>query len=352
MISPTASITIAGAGSVGAYVGGLLAAAGRDVTLLLRAPLAKAIAAHGLTVSDLDGRDDIVPPASLTLTSDPETALRSADIVLVTVKSRDTAAMARLIAKHAPKGATVVSLQNGVRNADILRQGLGLEGLGLEGLGPKYRVVDAMVPFNVVQTRTEGEAPRFHRASSGTMQIESGVEGLADLLNIPGAPVIEQSDIEAVLWGKLLVNLNNALNALAGLPLLEQLGMRPWRLLIARQMAEGLAVLRAAGIRPAPVEGMPPRLIALALRLPDALFKLAARSMMAMDANARSSMWEDLMARRPTEIDYIQGEIVRLAERHGIEAPLVRRVTQLIKQAEKAENGSPALNPEAIAGTP
>lgn len=352
MISPTASITIAGAGSVGAYVGGLLAAAGRDVTLLLRAPLAKAIAAHGLTVSDLDGRDDIVPPASLTLTSDPETALRSADIVLVTVKSRDTAAMARLIAKHAPKGATVVSLQNGVRNADILRQGLGLEGLGLEGLGPKYRVVDAMVPFNVVQTRTEGEAPRFHRASSGTMQIESGVEGLADLLNIPGAPVIEQSDIEAVLWGKLLVNLNNALNALAGLPLLEQLGMRPWRLLIARQMAEGLAVLRAAGIRPAPVEGMPPRLIALALRLPDALFRLAARSMMAMDANARSSMWEDLMARRPTEIDYIQGEIVRLAERHGIEAPLVRRVTQLIKQAEKAENGSPALNPEAIAGTP
>lgn len=362
MTSPKAAIlktaiVIAGAGSVGGYVGARLAAAGRDVTLLLRAPLAKAIAAHGLTVSDLDGRDDMVPPASLTLTSDPETALRSADIVLVTVKSHDTAAMAQLIAKHAPKGATVVSLQNGVRNAGILRQGLGLEGLGLEGLGsedlgPKYRVVDAMVPFNVVQTRTEGEAPRFHRASSGTMQIEAGVEGLADLLNVPGAPVTEQSDIEAVLWGKLLVNLNNALNALAGLPLLEQLGMRPWRLLIARQMAEGLAVLRAASIRPAPVEGMPPRLIALALRLPDALFRLAARSMMAMDANARSSMWEDLMARRPTEIDYIQGEIVRLAERHGIEAPLVRRVTQLIKQAEKAENGSPGLTPEAIAGTP
>lgn len=337
-----ASIVIAGAGSVGGYVGGCLAAAGRDVTLLLRSPLGETIAAHGLRVSDLDGRDDTVPPASLELTSDPELALRSADIVLVTVKSRDTAAMAQLIAKHAPKDVTVVSLQNGVQNADILRHGLGSD----------YRVVDAMVPFNVVQTRVEGQAPRFHRASSGTMRIEAGVDGLRDVLDVPGAPFADQSGIEAVLWGKLLVNLNNALNALSDLPLLEQLRMRPWRLLIARQMAEGLAVLRKAGIRPAPVEGMPPRLIALALRLPDALFRLAARSMMTMDASARSSMWEDLMAHRPTEIDYIQGEILRLAERHGIEAPLVQRVTQLIKEAEKVQQGSPALTPGAIAGPP
>lgn len=340
MTSPRASIVIAGAGSVGGYVGATLAAAGRDVTLLLRAPLAETIGAHGLRISDLDGRDETVPPASLKPTSDPETALRSADIVLVTVKSRDTAAMAELIAKHAPKDAIVVSLQNGVQNADILRH----------GLGPEHRVVDAMVPFNVVQTRKEGEAPRCHRASNGTMQIEAGVEGLADLLNVPGGPFAENDDIEAALWGKLLINLNNALNALSDLPLLEQLGDRRWRLLIARQMGEGLAALRAAGIRPAPVEGLPPRLIALAMRLPSGLFKLAARSTMTMDRNARSSMWEDLMARRPTEIDYIQGEIVRLAERHGIEAPLVRRVTRLIKEAETAENGSPALSPEAIAG--
>jgi 2-dehydropantoate 2-reductase len=111
-----------------------------------------------------------------------------------------------------------------------------------------------------------------------------------------------------------------------------------------------LAVLRAAGIRPAPVEGVPPRLIAFALRLPDALFKIAARGMLAVDRNARSSMWEDLRAGRPTEIDYLQGEIVRLAEKHRVAAPLNRRVIQLIKGAEEAGKGSPALSPEAFGG--
>jgi len=332
------SIVIAGAGSVGGYVGGRLAAAGRNVTLLLRQPLADTITRHGLRITDLEGRDQPLPPASLKLTSDPETALRSADIVLVTVKSHDTTAMAAVIAAHAPQQVIVVSLQNGVANAEVLRK----------VLGPERRVVDAMVPFNVVQSRTDGQAPRFHRASSGTMQIERGVEGLRDLLDVPGAPFAEHDDIEAALWGKLLVNLNNALNALSDLPLLEQLGDRRWRLLISRQMREGLAVLRAAGIRPAPVEGLPPQLIALALRLPDALFRLAARGMMTIDRNARSSMWEDLRTCRPTEIDYIQGEIVRLAEKHGVEAPLNRRVMQLIKEAEIASRGPPAVAPEAV----
>lgn len=337
---PSTSIVIAGAGSVGSYVGARLAAAGRDVTLLLRAPLAETIARYGLRVSDLDGHDETLPPTALKLATDAEAALRSAGIVLVTVKSRDTAAMAEFIAANAPKDAIVISLQNGVENAQVLRR----------RLGPERQVVDAMVPFNVVQNHTGNEAPRFHRATSGTTRIEAGVAGLCDFLDVPGAHFAEHSDIEAALWGKLLVNLNNALNALSDLPLIEQLGNRRWRLLISRQMREGLAVLRAAGIRPAPVEGVPPRLIAFALRLPDALFKLAARGMLAVDRNARSSMWEDLRVGRPTEIDYLQGEIVRLAEKHGIEAPLSRRVLQRVKDAEKAGKGSPALPPEAFEG--
>jgi 2-dehydropantoate 2-reductase len=339
-LESSATIVIAGAGSVGSHVGVRLALAGRDVTLLLREPLAAAIAQHGLRVSDLEGRDETVPPGALKLTSDPATAFQSADIVLVTVKSRDTAAMAQLIAQHAPQGAIVVSLQNGVENAESLRQ----------GLGPGYRTVDAMVPFNVVQRRKGGNAPHVHRATSGTIQIERGVAGLRDVLDVPGLPFAEHGDIDAALWGKLLINLNNALNALSDLPLLEQLGDRRWRLLIARQMEEGLAVLRAAGIRPAPVEGLPPRLVALALRLPNGLFKLAARSMMAIDSKARSSMWEDLSARRPTEIDHIQGAIVRLAEQYGVAAPLNRRVIALVKQAETAGQGSPGLTPGAVGG--
>jgi 2-dehydropantoate 2-reductase len=63
-------------------------------------------------------------------------------------------------------------------------------------------------------------------------------------------------------------------------------------------------------------------------------------------------MWEDLEARRPTEIDYIQGEIVSIAEKHGVQTPLNRLVMQRIKAAERAGRGSPNLNPDAVAGPP
>lgn len=332
-------VTVAGAGSVGCYVGGLLAAAGRPVTLLTRPHLANAVRAHGLRVSDLDGRDIAVAPAALSVETEPDRALRDARIVLVTVKSHDTAEMAALIAGHAPKDALAVSLQNGVRNAEVLRHALGND-----------RVVDAMVPFNVVPTRQAGGAPRFHRASGGTVLIEKGGGVLRSLLDVPGAPAAEHDDIDAVLWGKLLVNLNNGLNALSGLPIVEQFGDRRWRGLVARQLDEGIAVLRAAGIRHAPYEGVPARVLALALRLPDALFRLAAKRIFAIDASARSSMWEDLEAGRRTEIDHLQGEIIRLAEAHGISAPLNRAVLARVKEAERARNGSPGLPPEALNG--
>ncbi len=341
-LSSDARIAIAGAGSVGCYLGGRLAAAGRNVTLLLREKLAQAITAHGLRISDLAGRDETIAASSLTLATQPEAALGGADVVLVTVKCRHTQEMAGQIARHTGKDAVVVTLQNGVNNAAILREAFEAEN----------RVIAGMIPFNVVQTRKDGEAPRFHRASSGTILIGTGVHGLRGLLDVGGTPVAERADIDAVLWSKLLINLNNALNALCDLPLAQELADRRWRLLLSGQMREGLAVLRAAGIPLARIEGIHPRLVAFSLRLPDRLFGLAARRMLAVDPSARSSMWEDLKAQRPTEIDSLQGEIVSLAEKHGAKAPLNRRVMQLIKAAEQAGRGSPHLEPDAVTGAP
>ncbi len=174
-----------------------------------------------------------------------------------------------------------------------------------------------MVPFNVVQTREVDGRPRFHRATSGKVLIGTGIAGLRSLLDVPGLAVGEQADIKAVQWGKLLFNLNNALNALSGLPLATQLADRRWRRLLAAQIEEALAVLRASGIRPARIESVPPGLIPFILRLPDAVFRVAARRMLAIDPQARSSMWEDLERRRSTEIDHLQGAIVTLAARGG-----------------------------------
>jgi 2-dehydropantoate 2-reductase len=338
-IDRTSRIVVAGAGSIGCYVGGCLALAGRDVTLLLRPALANAITWQGLRISDLEGGDRIVPTTALKFTADPGTALAQAQVVLVTVKSGATAEMAALIARHAPGDAVVVSLQNGADNVQVLRA----------QIAPTQRPVAGMVPFNVVQTRADEAPPRFHRATSGTLLVASGIPGLRDLLSVSGLAVAEHADMPGVLWGKLLLNLNNALNALSDLPLAKELADRNWRLLLAAQIEEALAVLKAAGIRPARIESVPPRAIPRILRLPDWLFRLVAGRMLAIDPQARSSMSEDLALRRPTEIDHLQGAILALADKAGVAAPMTRRITSLVKAAEQAGAGSPRLQPSEIA---
>jgi len=332
------SIVVAGAGSIGCYVGGCLAHAGRDVTLLLRPALAEIVARHGLRISDLDGADRVLPPTATKLATDPAAAFAEADIVLVTVKSGNTEAMARLLAEHGPSGTTVVSLQNGIGNADVL----------LARLGGMCRIVPGMVPFNVVQTHGDVEPVRFHRATSGTIMIGNGQPGLAAALNVAGAAVAEHADMTGVLWGKLLLNLNNALNALSGVPLAVQLADRGWRLVLARQISEALAVLKAAGIRPARIEGVAPGMIPRILRLPDWLFRRVAQRMLAIDPQARSSMWEDLHRRRPTEIDYLQGAVLALARKHRIPAPATEGIVRLVKLGEAAKAGSPGVTADAI----
>jgi len=334
-----ALVAVAGAGSVGCYIGGCLALEGRRVAFLARPELADAIARHGLCISSLDGTDRAFAPWAIRPAVEPADAFAQADVILVTVKSGATEEMADLIARHAPADAIIVSLQNGVGNVHTLRRRLGDE-----------RVVGGMVPFNVVQTQEASGRPRFHRATSGTLLVDGEIPGLRALLDVPGVRVREHSDMPAVQWGKLLLNLNNALNALSGLPLAAQLADRHWRLLLAEAIAEALAVFRAIGIRPARIERVPPRLIPFVLRLPDGMFRLVARRMLAVDPQARSSMWEDLERRRSTEINYLQGAIVTMATKLGVPAPINARITDLVLLAEAAGVGSPRLTPTQVAG--
>src|SRR5215470_9865045 len=120
MLDQTSRIVVAGAGTVGCYLGGCLALAGRRVRLLLRPALADDIASHGLRISGLGGLEATLPASALALMPDPESALAGAQIVLVTVKSGATAQMAELIARYAPREAIAVSFQNGVGNVDVL----------------------------------------------------------------------------------------------------------------------------------------------------------------------------------------------------------------------------------------
>ena len=163
-------IGIAGAGSIGCFVGGMLAAGGRRVALLARPRVIGEIEAHGLRLTGFDGFDRRLAAGQLTLSENPN-VLADAAVVLVTVKSADTAEMAGIIARYAPPDAVIVSLQNGVGNAALLREKL-----------PGHRVLGGMVPYNVIAL---GEG-RFHRATSGDIVIERDEAVTAEKLSVPG----------------------------------------------------------------------------------------------------------------------------------------------------------------------
>ena len=323
---------MAGAGSIGCFVGGVSASAGRRVSLLARPRVIAEIEQFGLTLTSLEGSSWHVASQQLTLSDDPK-IFADAGAILVAVKSADTAEMAEAIARHAPPDAVVVSLQNGIANVPVLR-----------GRLPGRTVLAAMVPFNVIAA---GEG-RFHRATSGDIVIERDPTDIAAQLSAPGLAIRPTDNIAGVQWGKLLVNLNNAINALSGLPLRQQLARRDWRALFADQVAEGLTAVRAEGIRPVSPTPVPLSWTPHLLRLPDTLFAIALAPAMKIDPQARSSMWEDLERRRRTEIDYLQGVITGIADRRGLKAPLSRRIVALIRDAEAASEGSPRLTAEQI----
>jgi 2-dehydropantoate 2-reductase len=132
-------------------------------------------------------------------------------------------------------------------------------------------------------------------------------------------------------WGKLLINLNNPVNALSGLPLRAELLDAGYRRIFAALQLEALAVLRAAGIRPAQVAAVSPQWLPRLLQLPSWLFRRLAARMLKIDEQARSSMADDLALGRTTEIDALCGELTRLAAAHGGSAPLNRRMTALVQ---------------------
>ncbi len=325
-------IVIAGAGTIGCYLGGLLRAAGFSVTFWGRPRMQTELTQFGLTLTDRDGGKIQLAPGSVRCVSEPA-AVGEADVILVTVKSGATQEIASAIAEHARPGVWVVSFQNGVGNVAILKSVL-----------THQRVVAGMVPFNVVHLGSGA----FHRATGGELAIDESAPEMAALLRTAGVAVNEHPDMQAVAWGKLLINLNNALNALSGLPLAEQLADLRWRRILADCVAEALKVLDQSGITAGRVGPVAPRLLPVLMRLPNWLFRRVARRQLRIDPLARSSMWEDLERGRVTEIDYLQGAVVEAARKVGLAAPVNARVQELVHRAEAEKKGSPRLDPSVV----
>lgn len=330
-------IGILGAGSIGCYLGGHLLRAGFSVVFVGRERLQKEILENGLTISHFTDKQFGIYPDKIQYETSMD-KLADCDLILVTVKSQDSESSALQLKKifGDNKNKTLVSFQNGVTNAKRISCIL-----------TSSKVLAGMVPYNVVSL---GEG-KFHSGTSGKLMIQESGSLSEEILSIFRKSDLEiesHSNMEGILWGKLIFNLNNSINALAGIPLKEELSDRKFRKILSASMKEAFGIMKKSGIKPISLGKMIPWLAPFILGLPDFLFFRVASSMVKIDPDARSSMWEDLQKNRKVEFDYINGEIIALAKAHNLDSPIHSKIESLIREAESKKNGSPCYSAEEL----
>ena len=302
MTSPTPSplrVAVIGAGAVGCFYGGMLARAGHAVTLIGRAQHVQVFERDGLRMQTLSF-DEQVPVAASTEAA----AVAGADVVLFAVKSTDTEATGEQMRPHLKAGALVLCLQNGVDNAERLRAVLP----------------DVDVAAAVVYVATEMAGPghlRHHGRGELVIEPSAGSARLAQALIAAGVPTEISDNVRGALWVKLILNCAyNALCALGKLPygpLVERPGVRE---VMADVVAECRAVAAADGVTlPGDVD-------------------LAVRRIAETMPTQHSSTAQDLMRGKPTEIDHLNGYVMRRGADLGVPTPANRVLWTLVKLAE------------------
>ena len=319
-----------GAGAIGTYLGVRLSSVGHPVVLLGRRWLADR-RAH-LTAQTLRGH--VARPDQLEISEDPA-VLRDADVILVTVKSMDTPAAVEALRPLVRRDTLVVSLQNGIRNAEVLR------ALDAD-------VVPGMVTFNVVF-----DGARLLQKTSGPILLgpssHPGLEELVGSLKRAREKAGVRRAIEAIQMGKLLINLGNGICAVSGVPVIGLARSSTLRRSLAVCIREGLRIAALAGRPVASIGLLSPALIARLLLIPDWIVLRITSGIIAIDEEARSSTLQDLDRHKKTEIDYLNGEIVRLAREHGAEAPANAFITEHVHRLEGVQGNLPFLTPEEVA---
>ncbi|HET7525392.1 MAG TPA: 2-dehydropantoate 2-reductase [Burkholderiaceae bacterium] len=314
-VSPI-TVAVLGAGAVGSYYGALLARAGHSVTLIGRTPHVAAIRERGLLLHKGGTVEAVRVDAST-----EAAAVRGAELVLVCVKSTDTDTAAHAMVPHLRADALVLSLQNGVDNAPTLAA-----VLPNTVLAAAVYVATAMPEPGAVQHFGRGDLvigaidPGAARAPAVARQLQRVVELFAGV----DVPVTVSPDVRTELWSKLLVNC--AYNAISGLAQMPYGRMAALPEIVQLQRAvvhEVVAVAQAEGV---------------ALSLPESM-EAMERIAPAMPAQF-SSTAQDMARGKRSEIDHLNGTVVRRGAAHGIATPVNQALYALVKLVESGRQPS------------
>ena len=292
-------VAVMGAGAVGCYYGAMLARAGHAVTLIGRAAHVEAVRRDGLRLETRSGSEQ-VPMAA----SSDAAAVRGARLVLFAVKSTDTESAAAAIAPHLASGAIVLGLQNGVDNAERLRV-----------LVPGHAVEPA-----VVYVATEMAGPghvRHHGRGDLVLGTSPAAREAAALFVAAGVPVQTSDNVAGALWAKLILNCAyNALSAIARLPYGRLVQGEGIDAVMQDVVSECLAVAARLGVE---VPG----------DMPEAVRRLAGTM-----PGQFSSTAQDVARGKPSEIDHLNGLLVRQGAALGVATPVNRVLHALVKLIE------------------
>ncbi len=292
-------VAVMGAGAVGCYFGGMLARAGHDVTLIARPQHVEAIHRDGLRMETKTFDEHVTLGAS-----GDAAAVQGADLVLFCVKSTDTEAAGAHIKPHLAPDALVLCLQNGVDNADRLRTVL-----------PPHQVAAA-----VVYVATEMAGPghvKHHGRGELVIEPSRGSEAAAQAFVAAGVPTEISANVRGALWLKLIINCAyNAVSAIAQQPYGLNVQGEGIKDVMRDVVDECLAVAQAEGVE-----------------VPGDVHAVVARLVESMPSQM-SSTAQDLARGKRTEIDHLNGLIVRRGEALGIATPANRVLWALVKLLE------------------
>jgi 2-dehydropantoate 2-reductase len=299
---------VLGAGAVGCYFGGMLARAGHEVVLIGRPAHVAAIRAEGLRMQTRSFDERVKIGASTDVAE-----VAGAAVVLLCVKSTDTESAAQSLCDHLGAGTVVLSLQNGVDNAKRLRA----------VLGPAQPVAATVV---YVATEMAGPGHLLHHGR-GELVLEPGPwsEWLPKAFAGAGVPVELSSNVDGALWAKLIVNCAyNAMSAIGPLRYGRLVQVDGVRAVMDEVVRECLAVAAAEGVQ-----------------VPGDLFAAVPKIAQTM-AGQYSSTAQDLMRGRGSEIDHLNGHVVRRGRELGLPTPVNQALTVLVhvREVGHAERGS------------